>query len=201
MEAQNSNISYRPYAGEKDLQTVVDLVHSELSEPYVVYTYRYFLDQWPQLCLIAEATPAGGRRGSATPVGVIVCKQSTHKSGANRGYIAMLCVASAFRKRGIARSLVERAVRKMHVRGAAEVVLETEFDNHAAIALYEALGFIREKRLYRFYLNGKDAFRLVLALVPQLPPRPHPSRDQYWTEQTYPPATPSPFAEEDAPPA
>jgi N-alpha-acetyltransferase 30 len=31
------------------------------------------------------------------------------------------------------------------------------------------MGFIREKRLYRFYLNGKDAFRLVL-VVP--PPRP-----------------------------
>jgi hypothetical protein len=28
------------------------------------------------------------------------------------------------------------------------------------------LGFIREKRLYRFYLNGKDAFRLVLVVPP-----------------------------------
>ena len=45
-------------------------------------------------------------------------------------------------------------------------MLETEFDNLAAIALYESLGFIREKRLHRFYLNGKDAFRLVLAISP-----------------------------------
>lgn len=83
----------------------------------------------------------------------------------------------------------------------AQVILETEFDNGAALGLYEALGFIREKRLYRFYLNGKDAFRLVLELAPQLPPRPEPSRDLYWHEQpSYPPATPSPFAEEDAPP-
>ena len=42
-----------------------------------------------------------------------------------------------------------------------QVVLETEYDNTAALSLYESLGFIREKRLYRFYLNGKDAFRLV----------------------------------------
>jgi len=47
-----------------------------------------------------------------------------------------------------------------------EIVLETEYDNCAALSLYESLGFIREKRLYRFYLNGKDAFRLVLQ-VPQ----------------------------------
>jgi peptide alpha-N-acetyltransferase len=47
-------------------------------------------------------------------------------------------------------------------------VLETEFDNLAALSLYESLGFIREKRLYRFYLNGKDAFRLVLPISPSL---------------------------------
>ena len=46
------------------------------------------------------------------------------------------------------------------------MVLETEYDNAAALSLYESLGFIREKRLYRFYLNGKDAFRLVLGLPP-----------------------------------
>ena len=47
-----------------------------------------------------------------------------------------------------------------------QVVLETEFDNSAALSFYESLGFIREKRLYRFYLNGKDAFRLVLEVPP-----------------------------------
>jgi N-alpha-acetyltransferase 30 len=47
-----------------------------------------------------------------------------------------------------------------------QVVLETEYDNAPALSLYESLGFIREKRLYRFYLNGKDAFRLVLAVPP-----------------------------------
>lgn len=49
-----------------------------------------------------------------------------------------------------------------------EVVLETEFDNFAALSLYESLGFMREKRLYRFYLNGKDAYRLVLT-IPSTP--------------------------------
>lgn len=47
-----------------------------------------------------------------------------------------------------------------------QIVLETEFDNSAALSLYESMGFIREKRLFRFYLNGKDAFRLVLVVTP-----------------------------------
>ena len=46
-------------------------------------------------------------------------------------------------------------------RPPSQIVLETEYDKHAALSLYESLDFIREKRLYRFYLNGKDAFRLI----------------------------------------
>jgi peptide alpha-N-acetyltransferase len=46
-----------------------------------------------------------------------------------------------------------------------EIVLETEADNAAALAFYAKMGFVREKRLYRFYLNGKDAYRLRLDLT------------------------------------
>jgi peptide alpha-N-acetyltransferase len=43
-----------------------------------------------------------------------------------------------------------------------KVVLETEFTNLGALGLYQRLGFIKDKRLYRYYLNGVDAFRLKL---------------------------------------
>lgn len=55
---------------------------------------------------------------------------------------------------------------QLNIVSLCQVVLETEFDNSAALSLYESLGFIREKRLFRFYLNGKDAFRLVLVTTP-----------------------------------
>jgi hypothetical protein len=42
--------------------------------------------------------------------------------------------------------------------------LETETTNTAAMKLYERLGFLRSKRLHRYYLNGNSAFRLVLYL-------------------------------------
>ncbi|KAG8714964.1 N-alpha-acetyltransferase mak3 [Ceratobasidium sp. 395] len=100
------------------------------------------------------------------PVGAIVCKQDSHRGGAERGYIAMLVVGSSWRKRGIARHLVKLSIDAMIANGADEVTLETEFDNIAALALYSALGFLREKRLFRFYMNGKDAFRLVRPLRP-----------------------------------
>ena len=39
-------ITYRAYSGEHELPYIISLVQGELSEPYVVYTYRYFLHQW-----------------------------------------------------------------------------------------------------------------------------------------------------------
>lgn len=44
--------------------------------------------------------------------------------------------------------------------------MEAEVTNKGALALYGRLGFIRAKRLFRYYLNGVDAFRLKL-LFPQ----------------------------------
>lgn len=153
-------ILYRQYTTEDDLPDIMELVQSELSEPYVIYTYRYFLNQWPHLAYIAYTDH------STKPVGVIVSKQEVHKSGVNRGYIAMLSVDKRFRKRGIGSELVRRSVQSMLLNGAEEVTLETEFDNYAALSLYASLGFMRDKRLYRFYMTGKDAFRLVLPLAP-----------------------------------
>jgi hypothetical protein len=51
----------------------------------------------------------------------------------------------------------------------AQIVLETEVDNNSALCLYEKLGFLREKRLFAFYLNRKSAFRLVLPVAPPPP--------------------------------
>ncbi|KAF8507425.1 acyl-CoA N-acyltransferase [Gautieria morchelliformis] len=151
-----SSITYRQYVGETDLPAIMRLVESELSEPYVIYTYRHFLHKWPHLSFLAFDSR------SSQPVGVIVCKQSRHRNGNDRGYIGMLSVRKSWRNRGIAKTLVNLSIEAMCAHNVDEVILETEFDNSAALGLYESLGFIREKRLFRFYLNGKDAFRLVL---------------------------------------
>ena len=45
-----------------------------------------------------------------------------------------------------------------------QVVLEAEDTNTAALHLYEKLGFVRDKRLHKYYLAGSDAFRLKLWL-------------------------------------
>ncbi|KAH7971695.1 hypothetical protein HPB52_002352 [Rhipicephalus sanguineus] len=100
-----------------------------------------------------------------TCVGAIVCKLDVHKKLVKRGYIAMLAVDSKYRKRKIGSTLVLKAIRAMINDDADEVVLETEITNKPALRLYENLGFVRDKRLFRYYLNGVDALRLKLWLL------------------------------------
>lgn len=45
-----------------------------------------------------------------------------------------------------------------------QIALETEVTNTAAMKLYERLGFLRSKRLHRYYLNGNSAFRFMLLI-------------------------------------
>jgi GNAT superfamily N-acetyltransferase len=70
----------------------MELIDKSLSEPYSVFTYRYFLHQWPNLCYLA----LDGDKA----VGVIVCKMDDHR-GHLRGYIAMLVVDSTYRGQGL----------------------------------------------------------------------------------------------------
>lgn len=81
----------------------------------------------------------------------------------------MLAVASAHRGHGIATALVKKAIDTMADRNADEIVLETEETNKPAMRLYERLGFLRSKKLHRYYLNGNSAYRLVLLLKSQMP--------------------------------
>lgn len=41
---------YITYGGEGHLREIMELITKDLSEPYSIYTYRYFIYQWPKLC-------------------------------------------------------------------------------------------------------------------------------------------------------
>ena len=49
-------------------------------------------------------------------------------------------------------------------RVAGQVVLEAETTNQGALRLYARAGFVRDKRLGKYYLSGADAYRLKLLL-------------------------------------
>ncbi|XP_051263971.1 N-alpha-acetyltransferase 30 [Dicentrarchus labrax] len=155
-EEDSYGIRYVRYESELQMPWIMRLITKDLSEPYSIYTYRYFIHNWPQLCFLAMV--------EQECVGAIVCKLDMHKKMFRRGYIAMLAVDSKHRRKSIGTNLVKKAIYAMVEGDCDEVVLETEITNKSALKLYENLGFVRDKRLFRYYLNGVDALRLKLWL-------------------------------------
>jgi len=151
-----TGIRYVSYESELQMPSIMKLIQKDLSEPYSVYTYRYFIHNWPKLCFLAF----DGRE----MVGAIVCTLDVHKQINRRGYIAMLAVDEKYRRKKIGSNLVLQSIKAMAAEDADEIVLETEITNKSALRLYENLGFVRDKRLFRYYLNGVDALRLKLWL-------------------------------------
>lgn len=149
-------IDFIQYESELQMPMIMRIIQKDLSEPYSIYTYRYFIHNWPKLCFLAMC--------GDNCVGAIVCKLDRHRKVIKRGYIAMLAVDQNYRKLRIGSTLVEMAINEMIKGDADEVVLETEVTNKPALQLYEKLGFVRDKRLFRYYLNGVDALRLKLWL-------------------------------------
>ncbi|XP_028174525.1 N-alpha-acetyltransferase 30-like [Ostrinia nubilalis] len=155
-EAPREEIEIISYESELQMPEIMRLIQKDLSEPYSIYTYRYFIHNWPKLCFLATH--------EGTCIGAIVCKLDMHRNVVKRGYIAMLAVDEKYRKKKIGSRLVRKAIQAMINDNADEVVLETEITNKPALKLYENLGFVRDKRLFRYYLNGVDALRLKLWL-------------------------------------
>lgn len=138
------------------------LIDADLSEPYSIYVYRFFLNRWPELAYLAFDQDSNK---PDVPIGCVVCKSEPHRNRRLRGYIGMLAVETTYRGRGIAKTLVKNVIEKMQQEGCDEIMLETEVSNEAALNLYEGLGFIRMKRMFRYYLNEGDAFKLILPLT------------------------------------
>lgn len=96
-------ITYKVYESELELPSIMKLIQKDLSEPYSIYTYRYFIHNWPKLCYLAIY--------ENKCIGCIVCKLDIHRQMIKRGYIAMLAVDKDYRKLKIGTTLVQKAIR------------------------------------------------------------------------------------------
>ena len=47
-------IRYTVYESEKQMPDIMRLITKDLSEPYSIYTYRYFIHNWPKLCFLVS---------------------------------------------------------------------------------------------------------------------------------------------------
>lgn len=55
-EEESHGIRYVRYESELQMPWIMRLITKDLSEPYSIYTYRYFIHNWPQLCFLVSTT-------------------------------------------------------------------------------------------------------------------------------------------------
>lgn len=95
-------VTFKEYENELQMPDIMRVIQRELSEPYSIYTYRYFIHNWPKLCFLAM--------DGDNCIGAIVCKLDLHRQMTKRGYIAMLAVDAAYRKLKVGTTLVQKAI-------------------------------------------------------------------------------------------
>lgn len=51
---ENPVIEYVQYESELQMPMIMKIIQKDLSEPYSIYTYRYFIHNWPNLCFLVS---------------------------------------------------------------------------------------------------------------------------------------------------
>ncbi|NPA27215.1 MAG: ribosomal protein S18-alanine N-acetyltransferase [Chloroflexi bacterium] len=85
---------------------------------------------------------------------------------ADQAEIATVAVAPDHRRRGLARALMDRALREACAQGARQVDLEVRADNQAALALYHSLGFQVTGRRRGYYYTPRGPTDALLMRRP-----------------------------------
>ncbi len=106
--------------------------------------------------LIAEYRNAFGHR-SAT--GFVL-----FRSAAEEAEILTIAVNPSSRRRGVGRTLMDEAIRRLYAARIGSLFLEVDSGNAAAIALYEALEFIPVGERSGYYAQGATVARGALVM-------------------------------------
>lgn len=130
---------------EGDLQEVMEL------------GYKCFPDPYPMGLLeqLYKSDPSGfmGVRIDGKLVGYLIC---TMRWG-GVGHILSVAVDPGYRRRGVGRALIQKALERLRKEGATAVRLEARKSNLGARAFYTALGFKEERELPHYYEDGETA--------------------------------------------
>ena len=144
----------------QDLERIASIERASFSDPWTFETFSATLALRHLRFLVAEESGRSGGAGDGgaapTVVGYVVALMM-----ADEGEIADLAVAPSARRRGIARSLLERTMAVAMEAGVRALYLEVRESNTAAQALYQSLGFEPVGRRRGYYQHpSEDALLL-----------------------------------------
>ncbi|MGD2247324.1 MAG: ribosomal protein S18-alanine N-acetyltransferase [Candidatus Methanofastidiosia archaeon] len=129
---------------KNDITLVITIETQSFDNPYPVEILTFLYEKYRDTFLVADQ---GG-----TILGYIAGIPSWRE-----GHIISLAVLPTWRRKGLARKLVEELCAIMKEQQKKRVKLEVRVSNTAAIKLYESLHFEKQKIVKNYYENNEDA--------------------------------------------
>ena len=129
--------------GQEHVSQVAELEKQCFSDPWSEKSVASELENPLSLWLVAlEGDTVAGYVGSQTVMG--------------ETDMMNVAVSPAYRRRGIARELIQALLRELACQGSHRLTLEVRASNAPARALYESLGFAQVGRRPNYYRNPKE---------------------------------------------
>ncbi|ASJ10483.1 ribosomal-protein-alanine N-acetyltransferase RimI [Thermococcus sp. P6] len=133
-----------------DIPEVVRIERQSFREEYPRGVFLVFLENNPDTFLVAEYS------------GKIIGYVMGYLRPDLEGHIMSIAVDPAYRGNGVGSALLEEAIERLIKKGARYIGLEVRVSNEGAIKLYERFGFRKIKRIVGYYLDGEDAYYMLL---------------------------------------
>lgn len=146
-----NEIAVRP-ATDDDLAAIVALEVEGFPDPWTIETLAAEL-RFPGSFVLVAAAPRSPALGYAS-----------FRTVADEAELLRLSVASAARRHGLGRRLLEAGFAELALRSLASCFLEVRADNAPAIALYERVGFQPAGERKGYYRDGSDALVYARAI-------------------------------------
>jgi ribosomal-protein-alanine N-acetyltransferase len=142
-----------------DIPAVMDVNETTLPENYPLFFYEQILEKYPEAFTLAISKKVPGK-----VIGYIMWRVERGPSSfgldyVKKGHLVSVAVLELFRRKGIARALMQKSMSAVQNYGVTEYVLEVRVSNSGAVRLYQdAFNFDRIKILHQYYRDGEDAF-------------------------------------------
>ncbi|MGD0798806.1 MAG: N-acetyltransferase [Acidobacteriaceae bacterium] len=151
-EVRMGEVRLREYrAGDLEAMWALDVACFAEAFRFSRRAMRGFAEARGAAAVVAEVS--GGEGEGAGMVGFCVAQLE-----GEAGYVVTLDVAEAWRRRGLARRLMEEVEARMRAAGAVGMALHVSVENAAAIGFYAGMGYARVGRVKGFYGRGGDAW-------------------------------------------
>ncbi|KAM0686516.1 N-terminal acetyltransferase A complex catalytic subunit ard1 [Conglomerata obtusa] len=140
-----------------DLQAVQNLNIRNLPENYVMQFYIYQLGTNPDLCFVYC--------NESRVVAYIMGKTDVEEN-IEKGHIISLCVEKEYRRKGIAKMLLQNIVDMYKIKSIKNyrVGLKVRISNNVAIDFYSKNGFNIVSTENKYYGDNEDAYTMEIVL-------------------------------------